>query len=245
MPSLKRSSCSVFMETGGKKLLFDCGPGTMRRLLEAGTQIFDISYIFFSHIHPDHTGELACFLFAIKYPEIKTRQKPLTIVAGKGFADFYNRMKTVYGNWIELDASLLKIVELDSNAHDFRVFDGFNVESLPVEHIEGSIAYRITSSTGKSVVYSGDTDFSENLIALAKNADLLICESAFPDELKVAGHLTPSLAGKIAAHANVKKLALTHFYPECDQVDIEEQCRKTYAGPLILAEDLMRITLDD
>ncbi|MEJ2096818.1 MAG: MBL fold metallo-hydrolase, partial [Deltaproteobacteria bacterium] len=66
---------------------------------------------------------------------------------------------------------------------------------------------------------------------------------AFPDDKKVTGHLSPSLAGRIAAAAAVKKLVLIHLYPECDQVDIAAQCRKTYQGPLLIAEDLMRITL--
>jgi ribonuclease BN (tRNA processing enzyme) len=70
---------------------------------------------------------------------------------------------------------------------------------------------------------------------------LLICESALPDALKVPGHLTPSLAGKIAAEARVGKLVLTHFYPECDYEDMAGQCRRTYGGPLVLAEDLMEI----
>ena len=110
-------------------------------------------------------------------------------------------------------------------------------------HNDESIAYRITSTEGKSVVYSGDTDFSDNLVTLSTDADLLICESALPDDLKVNGHLTPSLAGKVATLANVRKLVLTHFYPECDDVDIEKECRKAYSGPLILAQDLMRIEL--
>ena len=243
VPSLKRSSCSVLMETDGKKLLFDCGAGTMRRLLEVGTKIFDISFIFFSHLHPDHTGELVPFLFGTKYPDIERRQKPITIIAGKGFAGFYDRLKIAYGEWIELKPGLLNVVEMDNKGKDSLDFGDFIVESIPVEHTDESIAYRITGLRGKSVVYSGDTDFSDNLVALAKNADLLICESALPDELKVAGHLTPSLAGEIATQANVGKLVLTHFYPECDQVDIENQCRKTWSGPLILAEDLMKIEL--
>jgi ribonuclease BN (tRNA processing enzyme) len=72
------------MQTGGENLLFDCGPGTMRRLLEIGVSIFDISYLFLSHFHPDHSGELASFLFALKYPEPSSQTRPLTIVAGKG-----------------------------------------------------------------------------------------------------------------------------------------------------------------
>ena len=56
-------------------------------------------------------------------------------------------------------------------------------------------------------------------------------------------HLTPSLAGEIATRANVKKLILTHFYPDCENANIEKECRKTYNGPLVLAEDLMTIEL--
>ncbi len=243
VPSLRRSSCSILIKIKDKLLLFDSGVGTMRRLLEAGTDVFDVSFVFYSHFHPDHTGELASFLFANKYPDGTRRKLPVTFVAGKGFAKFYDRLKMVYGYWIELAPGLVKIVELDNNAHDMCSFDDFTVESLPVNHNEESIAYRITGSGGESVVYSGDTDFSDNLVTLSKNADLLICESALPDELKVKGHLTPSLAGEIATRANVRKLVLTHFYPECDHVDIEKQCRKTYSGPLLLAEDLMKIEL--
>jgi ribonuclease BN (tRNA processing enzyme) len=243
VPSLKRSSCSVLMRTDDNTLLFDSGAGTMRRLLEAGVEIFDVSFIFYSHFHPDHTGELVPFLFSNKYPDGSRRKKPLTLAAGKGFSTFYENLKFVYGHWIELDPDLLKIIELDNTNHDMRRFDDFKVESIPVEHNPESIAYRITAPHGVSVVYSGDTDFSDNLVTLSKDADVLICESALPDELKVKGHLTPSLAGEIAKRASVRKLVLTHFYPECDQADVKKECRKTYSGPLILAEDLMEIEI--
>jgi ribonuclease BN (tRNA processing enzyme) len=229
------------MEVGGATLLFDSGPGTMRRLLRTGTTIFDVDYIFYSHFHPDHTAELVPFLFATKYPDMNQRQTMLTIVAGEGFEDFYAGLKTVYGKWIELDSGLVEIIQMDNRAADSRRLKDFSVQSAPVEHNPESIAYRITSTGGHSVVYSGDTDYSENLIELSKKADILICESALPDDFRIKGHLTPSLAGDMATRAGVKKLVLTHFYPECDKADIEQECRKTYDGPLVLAEDLMRI----
>ncbi|UCF92702.1 MAG: MBL fold metallo-hydrolase [Desulfobacterales bacterium] len=241
VPSLKRSSCAVLMEMGPTKLLFDSGPGTMRRLLEAETTIFDIAYVFYSHLHPDHTGELVPLLFSTKYPDENLRRTPLTVVAGRGFSDFFLGLKRVYGPWIELGEGLLQIVELDNQTEDSRQFKNFTVKSAPVEHSPESIAYRVVAPGGQSAVYSGDTDYSENLIGLAKDADLLICESALPDKYRVKGHLTPSLAGQIANRAGVGQLVLTHFYPQCDKEDIEKECRATYAGPLALAEDLMRI----
>lgn len=243
VPSLRRSSCSVLVKITNEALLFDSGAGTMRRLLEAGTDIYDISFVFYSHFHPDHTGEFVPFIFANKYPDGNRRRRPLTFVGSRGLRAFYDKLKAVYGSWIELDSGLMKIIELSNTNSDSRRFDFFKVESAPVLHSTESIAYKITNSNGKSVVYSGDTDFSDNLVSLSQNVDVLICESALPDELKVKGHLTPSLAGKIAADAQVKQLILTHFYPECDDVDIEKECRKTYQGPLIIAEDLITIAL--
>ncbi|MGD9022792.1 MAG: ribonuclease Z [Deltaproteobacteria bacterium] len=243
VPSLRRSSCSVLIRTAKSLLLFDSGVGTMRRLLEVGVTINQLSYIFYSHLHPDHTGELVPLLFSTKYHRTYDRRKPFTIVAAKGFADFYESLISVYGEWIELAPGLLKISELDSTGRDHLDCGLFDVDSAPVDHTEMSIAYRITEPSGRSVVYSGDTDVSENLVELAKGADVLICESALPDDMKVPGHLTPSLAGRIAAQADVKKLVLTHFYPECDEVDVAKECRKTYQGPLVLAEDLMELEI--
>lgn len=244
VPSLKRSSCSVLMQVGASKLLFDSGPGTMRRLLEAKTTIFDITHIFYSHFHPDHTAEFVPFIFATKYPDGSLRKIPLTVAGGRGLLYFYERLKAVYGQWIELASGLMEIIEFDNKNADTIAFEDFTVNTAPVQHIEESIAFRIISSDGFSVVYTGDTDYTETIIDLAKDADLLICECALPDKLKVEGHLTPSLAGDLAAKAGVRKLALTHFYPQCDEEDIAAECRKTYSGPLVLAEDLMVIEVN-
>ncbi len=237
VPSLYRSACAVLMETGGKRLLFDIGPGTMHRLLSAGVGIFDIDCLFISHFHPDHTGELVSFLFATKYPEPRARQRPLTINGGPGFAAFYNQLNTVFQHWIDLPGRL-RILETGPDFEQ-QALDGFTWTAAPVDHRPESMAYRIDTPGGFSAVYSGDTDYAENLIRLAENTDLLICESALPDGDKVDGHMTPSMAGRMAAAAGVKQLMLTHFYPECDDADISGQCRKTYDGPLRLARDLI------
>jgi ribonuclease BN (tRNA processing enzyme) len=241
VPSLKRSSCSVLMQVGTSKLLFDSGPGTMRRLLEAHTTIFEISHIFYSHFHPDHSSEFIPFIFATKYPDNHRRTGPLTVAGGRGFGEFYEGLKTAYGRWIELAPQQLNIIEFDNQKSDSRQFEEFTVETAPVAHNPESIAYRLTGSDGCSAVYTGDTDFCETIINLAQNTDLLICECAMPDRFRVKGHLTPSLAGDLATKAGVRQLVLTHFYPQCDQADIAAECRKTYAGQLILAEDLMQL----
>jgi ribonuclease BN (tRNA processing enzyme) len=239
VPSLKRSSSSFLLQVQHNLLLFDLGAGTMKRLLEAGFSISQVSYIFLSHLHPDHTGEFVSFLFATKYPQTYRRRSPFQIVGSLGLRYFYEGLRAVYKEWIELEADLMSLIELHNDGRDHFATEAFSVDTLPMSHIESSIGYRITGADGTSVVYSGDTDFCENAVSLARDADLLICEAALPNEMKVEGHLTPSLAGRIATEAGAKKLLLTHFYPECESVDMEAQCRNTYNGPLILATDLM------
>lgn len=243
VPSLVRNPCSFLMQSGEQNLLFDCGPGVMRRLLEVGVSIDKISHIFLSHFHPDHTGELASFLFALKYPHPASGAGTLTIVAGWGFKAFFERLQAVYGKLITLPPERLTIIEMDTRQPDHHAFPSFTISTMPVAHGPESIAYRIVDAAGKAVVYSGDTDTCEGLITIATDADLMICESAFPDDHKVDGHLTPSQAGHIAQRAGVRRLVLTHFYPECDDADIENQCRSTYSGAVILAKDMMTLTL--
>jgi ribonuclease BN (tRNA processing enzyme) len=243
IPSLTRSSCSIVSEIKDETLLFDLGPGTMRRALEAGITIDRITYLFISHLHPDHTGELVSLIFAGKYPGMEKRKSPLTIIGAKGIGKFYEGLQRVYEKWIEMGEDTVVIREMDNTRPDFMGFGPFDVNTMPMEHIESSIGFRVAVPDGTSLVYTGDTDYCENVIELSLNTDLLICEAALPDEMKAEGHLTPSLAGKIATEAKVKSLVLTHFYPECGGVDIEAQCRKTYRGDLILAEDLMQIEI--
>lgn len=242
VPSLQRSACAALIQTADFNLLLDAGPGTMHRLLAAGITVFDVTHVLFSHFHPDHTGEMATLLFANKYPDGHRRTRRLTLMGGAGFADFFHRMKGVYGEWIQLDPERFEIVELDNAAIGSRRCDGFTLTWGPVRHNPESTAYRVTGPAGRSVVYSGDTDRCDSLVELAQGADILVCESAMPDERKVPGHLTPSEAGAIASRAKVGRLVLTHLYPACDDVDIVRQCRRTWSGALTVASDL--ITLD-
>ena len=242
VPSLKRSSCSALVECGPDKLVFDMGPGTMRRLLETGTRIQDVTHVLLSHFHPDHCGELVSFLFALKARELHKEGAHVTLIGGHGLTGFFQGLKQVFGRWIDLGEEAFTLVEMKTSGPDERIFSHFYLTSRPMEHNPESLAYRILHD-GKSVVYSGDTDVCGELVTLSKDADVLICESAGTDGNKMDKHLTPSLAGGMARQAGVQTLVLTHFYPECEKTDIAKQCRKTYDGKLFLAEDLMKISL--
>ena len=118
------------------------------------------------------------------------------------------------------------------------------IKTNPVIHSSTtkSIAYRI-EYRNKVFVYAGDVEYCNEVIDASKNADVLLLECSFPDNIKVEGHLTPSLAGKIAAKANVKTLILTHFYPEVLKTNIKEACNREFKGKIIIAKDKMKIQI--
>ena len=243
VPSLVRSSASMLVATDHERILVDIGCGTIHRLLAAGQPIHQITHLVLTHFHPDHTGDLAGFLFANKYPDHRQRRRPLTLMGGPGFNRFFKALEGAWGNWVHLGEDRLKLLELSGQGA--AVFgETFRLDSAPVAHNPESLAYRITArDDGRCVVYSGDTDACESLETFACGADLFVCESALPDALKVAGHLTPSLAGRIATRAGVRRLVLTHLYPSCETVDLAAECRRAWSGPLTIAQDLMRIDL--
>ncbi len=134
---------------------------------------------------------------------------------------------------------LLELIELSGTG----VFDlkDIQVRHMPMVHKPESTGFRLKDTTGFSLAYSGDTDVTPTLSTLAENADIFICESAMPDEMKVPGHLTPGLAGDAARKAKVQTLVLTHLYPPCDTEDIAGQARARFGGKVVVAQDLMEL----
>jgi len=237
VPSLRRGSPGLVFLSDSSTVLIDSGSGTLRRMLEVGITYRDIDLLLYTHIHPDHVIDLVPILFASKYGEAP-RGKDLTCLGGPGFKRYFNKLEKTYGGWIESKAYRLSIKEVTSRSLRFQ---DLKIISKPMAHISESVGYRIELKNGKTIAVSGDTDYCENLIDLASGVDLLVLECSFPDEKKVEGHLTPTLAGRIALESRCKKLLLTHLYPICDQFDILETCRKVFPGEVVLGEDLMKI----
>lgn len=220
-------------------ILVDSGSGALRKMLEAGITYRDMDLLLYTHIHPDHISDLVPILFACKYAD-QPRDKDLTCIGGPSFSHYFDGIRKVYGHWIDAKSYRLTIKEVSEGGFSFR---DVQISSKKMAHLPSSVGYRIGLKDGKSITVSGDTDYCENIVELADQTDLLVLECSFPDEKKVEGHLTPSLAARIGLESRCKKLVLTHLYPICDQFDILEECRKVWAGEIILGEDLMKIEI--
>lgn len=237
-PSLERNPAGYLLETGNKKLLFDSGAGTIRRLLELKIDLFSIGSIFYTHLHNDHINDLGAIIWSSNYGG--KRKKQLSLYGPLGFKKYC----------IILINKLLKIRKLnfkisikELKKSPIRI-GGITIKAYPVKHSSTakSIAYGIEHQK-KAFVYTGDTAYCNEAIRAAKNADVLLAECSFPGKMNVGGHLTPSSAGKLAAKANARTLVLTHFYPEVLKTDIKGQCRKEFKGKIVLAKDKTSISI--
>jgi ribonuclease BN (tRNA processing enzyme) len=236
----RRGSSGYLVCVKDKNILIDSGSGTLKKLAEASSSFKEIDYAIYTHFHPDHVVDLISLLFALRIPSNDDKAKGLTIIGPYGMENLYQNLVRDFNNFIEPRGYDLVIKELSDDNVDFK---DFKISSCHVKHLDNSIAYRIESKEGKTLVYSGDTDYCKSMVELAKEVDVLLLECSYPKHIKVEGHLNATLAGKIARESNCKKLVLTHFYPICDDYDILGQCREEFSGDIILAEDLMSIEI--
>jgi ribonuclease BN (tRNA processing enzyme) len=241
VPSLSRNSPAYFIEIAATNILVDCGSGALLQLEKAGKSYRDIDYVFLTHFHADHISDLFALIQALNWTPGFKRQKDLTLVGSKGTTVFYTRFLMPILGLPDAASYAIRTLELDPYPAEEKL-DNFIVKSVNTTHTENSIALRFETES-RSLVISGDCDYDERIIELARDADLLILECSFTDEEKVSGHLTPSECGTIAKLANVKKLILSHIYPTSSDKIRLAQCRSRFDGKVVIARDLMKFTL--
>jgi len=239
IPNPDRGSPCIAVGVGKRLFALDCGPGAIRSMAGAGLPWAKLDTIFITHFHTDHIGDIGPLLFALNIPDVN-RAEPLSVYGPPGVREFYDKLVAAYGEWLVPKRYELRIEEL----HGQPVEGGdWRIETAYAEHSKPAYAYRFEADGG-SVVYSGDTDYSEEIVKLATGCDLLILECSYPDELEVDGHLSPRKAGEMAQRAGCKQLALTHIYPVCADYDLVSECRQIFDGDIVLAEDGMTFRLE-
>lgn len=229
IPRIERNSSAYLVTARGLNILVDVGPSVVRRLLERGFDVDDIDVVIITHFHVDHTADLSTFFFACNYGKV-AREKPLTVIGGNGITRLYRGLKKIYP-WVQPKTYDLAVKRLVNGS---LAYNDVTITTAPVKHNPESIAIRLDEK--RSLTFSGDTDYSQNLIRLAQQTDLLVAECAFP-ERKVKGHLNLEALDKMVKKARPKRVLLTHLYPDWD----------TYPGvlhdPYLIAEDGMEMEI--
>ena len=224
---IDRFSQSILVEAGDERLLFDTGRGTAIRLSQMNVNLSSINNIFFTHLHSDH---IVGFPDILMTGWVYQREKTLNIFGPSGTKNFVDNIKDAFNEDIKIRLEKpeeLKILGLKTyvkEISDGLVYKSKNVEvhSINVDHgggVEHAYGYKINYKD-KSVVISGDTNYSEELVNAANDVDILIHEiAAAPSSLinkseKVRGimnyHTTPEELSKIINQTKAKFTVLNH-----------------------------------
>jgi ribonuclease BN (tRNA processing enzyme) len=238
LPVKDHSPAGIMIKHEGHHILLDIGPGTLTRLLQVGITFDQLDFLLSTHLHPDHTLDLATLLQIFDSAPDSRRTLPFSIIGCKGTKDFIDRLFTLYPE-ITPQTYTLKIQEVFQD--EFNLF-GLKVKSAPTSHTPYSVAYSLQDQKHK-IVYSGDAAPQSELVTLASDADILISECSFPSGWESNEHLNADSLGIIASQARVKSLIVTHRYPPALNIDLEKQIRLHYKGSIHLALDGYRINL--
>ena len=255
---MNRFGPSILVEAGEQKFLFDAGRGALQRLNQVKVRWRDVQGVFLTHLHSDHV---------VGFPDLwltgwltPGRDVPLQVWGPRGTKKMMSHLEQAYEYDIRIRLyddrpSPEGVVILAEDVAGGFVYekDGVKITAFEVDHtpVKPAFGYRIDYA-GRSVVLSGDTRVSENLIRHAQGVDLLVHEVAAPETFQRAGspperaksvvahHVTPEQAGEVFSRTKPKLAVYSHIVlPTATEQDLIPPTRKTYAGPLELGEDLM------
>jgi ribonuclease Z len=248
LPSAKRAQNCTAVIAGDKFFIVDLGSGSFETVQVAGLPANRLAGVFLTHFHSDHIGDLS---EANLGSWVTARPAPLSVFGPNGVERVINGENEAFA----LDAEYRVahhgkgVAPLRSKGMLARPFDhtapfvaldegGLKVTAFPVKHdpVDAAVGYRFDYQ-GRSVVISGDTAYSESLVAAAKDADVLIHEAQanhmvakMRDAAAIAGnatlaqifgdipsyHTTPKEAARAANAAGAEWLILSHLTPAPD-----------------------------
>jgi ribonuclease BN (tRNA processing enzyme) len=251
----------------GAAYVIDCGDGVARQLVFAGVPLPTLRHIFITHQHSDHTADYGNLIWLAWTAGLKTEvdtwgPPPLERMTRLFFemnaSDIEGRMQS------EGRVPIVPLVGVHEVSQGGLLFEDENlkVTAALVDHppMVPAFGYRFDAKD-RSIVISGDTRKSPNLLKLARNADVLVHSALYLPALDrliarvgAAPRLKESIlslqapvedAARLAQEAGVKTLVLSHLIPADDPEVTEsmwlEAARPHFRGRIIVGKDLMAI----
>ncbi len=255
----RRASSSYLLWQGGKaRVLVDSGGGSALRFGASGAAMSDLDVVLFTHLHADHSAD---FPALIKSAWFESRPRPLPVFGPTGndimpattafVSGLFDAQRGVFRYLGEFLApefpgriEAKDIVPAGDRPQAAWSNDRLRITAIGVEHGPiPALAWRVELG-GKTVVFSGDTNGTgPALTRLARRADILVAHNAVPEG--AAGverrlHMPPSVIGRIAQAAHVKRLVLSHRMLRTlgKEPQTRKEVQRSYTGTVAFADDL-------
>jgi ribonuclease Z len=269
-PRIDRFGPATLIQAGGQNLLIDCGRGAAQRIWQLGMPLSKITAVFLTHLHSDHIVGIPDLWLTGWLPAVfGQRTHPFRIWGPAGTKAMMGKLTEAFQADIQFrlhdekdPPEGIAVIAEDIAQGVVYEKDGLKVTVFDVDHrpISPAFGYRIDYA-GYSVVLSGDTRVSENLIRFAKGTDVLIHEVAMarqealdesaPLRAVIAHHTSPEEAGTVFSRVKPRLAIFNHIVfvtanPKISEptvADVVAAARKTWDGPMEVGEDLMRVEI--
>jgi ribonuclease BN (tRNA processing enzyme) len=222
MPTKERNPSGFLLEIENKKILIDAGPGIVRRMVDFEFNPQDIDYVFISHFHTDHFGDVFNMIHSRFVDDLynEKKHKLLEFWCPKNTKERFKLWRKIF--WLEPKENYPIVFK--EGARKFKC-GKIKVEIFPVIHVKwfDSVGL-ILKFKDKKIIYTGDigSDHSFNdLVKKCRNADLLITEASY--NIPTPNHYTIQQTKELAKKAKVKKILAVHIRPQ-HLKDVERVC---------------------
>ncbi len=236
----KRAAAGYLVETD-QTLLLDFGPRTLANLTKSGVERHRIRHILFSHYHADHFSDFITFFFdAVFHSKFVGPRPDLHLYGPRGTRKL---LGTILDTFPGFRAGRFRVRLREVGDRSFtigrtRIIPRTVVHSRKLH----CLGYRIEYA-GRSLAYSGDSEYCEGLVRLCGDADLAVLDCSFPAGRPGPSHMHAGDCGRAARDAGVRRLVLSHFYPIAERYNVVEQAGEKFAGRIRKARDLLRLQL--
>jgi ribonuclease BN (tRNA processing enzyme) len=267
-PRKARAPAAQVIVVDDAAYVIDCGDGVARQMVFANVPLASVKHVFITHHHSDHNAGYGNLLLLAWTAGLRTRvdawgPPPMEKITKLFFEMSAFDIETRIGDEGRVPlAPLVHPHDIDKDGVILKE-DRVTVTAARVHHppIANAFAYRF-DTRDRSIVISGDTAMpADNLIALARGADVLVHEVVYPpavgrlvsslpnaaalEKSILAHHTAPEDVGRIAQAAGVKTLVLSHFVPAEDAAVTDEMwtapVRAHFRGEVVVGKDLMEI----
>ncbi len=208
-PSANGACSGYLVKAGGTRVLLDCGSGVLSKLM-ALMDPADLDALVLTHWHNDHASDLLVLRYYLQLQRCKLQ---------------------VYAP-VEKHPLMALCEGSEYVLHDIREVQEIGALRVSVQrtgHPVPCYAVRLEHQ-GASLVYTGDTNRWEPLIAFCQDADALICDATFYQDVwnENLPHLTAAQAAMLGREAKVGRVILTHFQPDSDAQSLLAEAKEVY-----------------
>jgi ribonuclease BN (tRNA processing enzyme) len=243
VPHASRSAPAFWLDTLAGSLLLDIGPDTTHRMAEERLDWPNLDAIWVSHFHLDHFGGLAPFLSSMKWaPQTRTRTKTLRIAGPGGLRNLLDSINDANNYRLFAQPFKIEVFEIKPAA-PFELLPGLAATTMKTPHTKESLALHLKDLDNKTLVYTGDTGYAEELAEFARNVNLLLMECSFTRNKPLHTHLELAEATSLGQTSNPETLVLTHLYPEWDGIDVVHEAKSYCSCKIIEARDGLEIKI--